>query len=512
MSADAPYLGEPIADVRDKLVAGASWMSGLHLIAKAIDLVVLVVLARLLSPEAFGVVAAAYVFIEFARLFSEIGVGPALVQLPQLTRFDVRTASTLVLLSAASFFVAAQFAAPIVALAFAIPDVEPAVRALSFLFLAQALGVTSQNLLIRRLRARDVMAVQALNKIVGAGGVAIVCALSGFGYWSLIYGALVESFLNAIMLFALQRPPSSPLMHGPSVRRILGRGVGYSTARIVNFGALQGDNVIAGRILGADGLGVYSRAYRLMSIPADLYTQVAERLVFPAFAQFQGDPARLRRAFLSGLSLTAVVGLPLSALLYMLGPDIVTVALGAKWESVIAPFTILALASYFRLGAKICGSLINARAALREMILVQILYATSVIGLGVLAAPHGVMWLAASTSLSVFIFFCAISVTACRAADVRLIDFAAAHAHGLALGAATAGLTWLALTVLHQVGAPPLVRLIGCVGVAMVFAVALAGWSPPFLVGASTSSLLQSVRGKILKGLRLRVPGQTPHG
>jgi PST family polysaccharide transporter len=83
---DRPYFDDEVREIRSKLVTGASWMTLLHVAAKLIDLVLLAVLARLLTPAEFGVVAAAYVFIEFARLFVEIGVGATIVQLPGLTR------------------------------------------------------------------------------------------------------------------------------------------------------------------------------------------------------------------------------------------------------------------------------------------------------------------------------------------------------------------------------------------------------------------------------------------
>jgi PST family polysaccharide transporter len=368
----------------------------------------------------------------------------------------------------------------------------------------KAVGVVPENLLTRRLSAGAVMSAHAVAKLVG--GVGVACAFAGLGSWALIYGALVEAGLAAAILFALARPPLAPMFHLESAKRLLGRGVGFSISRVLNFVALQGDYVIAGRVLGVASLGLYTRAYRLMSIPADLYGSVAERLVFPTLAGVQEEPERLRRAYLEGLSLTAVIGLPLSVALYLLGPEIIALLLGPNWGAAAAPFAVLAAVSYFRLGAKISGSLLRARAAFPSLIAVQALYAACVIGLGLAGAQYGVMWLAAATSASVVIFFAAISVAAGRATGTGLGAFAAAHRPGLAL-AVIAGLGLAAIVLpLRAAGAPALAILAAAGAVAALGAALLLLWPSPKLIGAPAARLAGDVRSMLLRRLKRAAP------
>lgn len=464
-------------------MAGAAWMTALHIVAKGADLILLVVLARLLSPADFGITSAAYVFIELTNLFIEIGVGASLVQLSNLTHREVRTASTLVAINAVFFFAVAQVAAPYLSAFYRMPEVAPVLRVLAFIFLIQAAGITSENLLVRQLRAREVMIVQVCARVIGAGVVGIACAANGYGYWSIVIGGLVTAAIRSAGMVALAQPPLVPSLHAPSVKRLLGRGLGFSASRLLNFAALNGDNVIAGRVLGASGLGVYARAYRLMSLPADLYGSIAERLLFPAFAQFQADQPRLKRAFLTGTELTALVGLPLSAALAIASPEITHVVLGPKWSAVILPFAALAAVSYFRLGAKISGTILRSTAHLKALVALQALYAGSVIGLGVVGVQFGVLGLAVSTSVSVVLFYGMISWTACRCTGTSLPEFWHVHNRGVPLALATGALTLAVMTPLRAHGASAALSLAACMMVWSATATVLLVSAPALIVG-----------------------------
>lgn len=489
----------PNEALRTKIATAASWTTALHLGARAIELAFTIVLARLLSPAEFGIVAAAMVFVQLARLFVELGVGAAIVQSPSLSRNDVRTAGTLIAASALLFFTLTQLAAPFAAALFGIAQVEDVLRALAFMFLIQAIGVAPENLLVRDLKAPKVVAVEAAAKLVGFGGVGVACALGGLGFWSLAIGALADAFIKAVVLFALVRPPVAPMLHMPSVRLLLGRGAGFSLSRMLNFVALAADKFIAGRVLGAAGLGLYGRAYSLMSLPADLYGRIAERLVFPALASVQSDDARLRRAFLSGVSVTATLGLPLGAVLVVIAPELIRVLFGAQWAGAIAPFAILAAASFFRLGAKISGSLLRATGALASLVLVQAVYALVVVSACLLAAPFGIEALAWSVSGSTCVFYALISARACRNTHTSARAFVAAHRHGallaLLVGPPLGGLT----AALRAGNASDLATLLVTALLLALAGAALMATSPRQLLGDAGADLAAHVRVAALR-------------
>lgn len=269
----------PPGSMKRTLAAGAGWTTALQLTSKAIELGFTAVLARILFPHDFGVIAGATIFIELALLLAEVGIGATIVQMPGLTRDDLRVAGTLVVLSGIGYFLLAQLLAPLAGDFLNIDGVTDVLRVLALVFVIQSFGIVPENLLVRRLDVRRVMIAQVLARIVGTGGVGILLAWLGWGYWALVAAALVETAFKAGWLVAIVRPPMRPLLTRAGFRRLMGRGAGFSLARILNFFALRSNNLVVGRTMDAAALGIYSRAFNLMSVPSELYTRIDRKSV-----------------------------------------------------------------------------------------------------------------------------------------------------------------------------------------------------------------------------------------
>lgn len=449
----------PPGSMKRKLAAGAGWMTGLQLASKVIEVGFIAVLARILFPHDFGVIAGATIFIQLASLLVEVGIGATIVQIPGLTRDDIRIAGTLVFLNGIGYFLLAQLLAPLAGQFLNIDGVTGVIRVLALVFVIQSFGIVPENLLVRRLDARRVMIAQLLARIVGTGGIGILLAWLGWGYWALVAATLAETGFKAAWLVAIVRPPMRPLLTRAGAKRLMGRGAGFSAAKIINFFALRANNMVVGRTMDAAALGIYSRAFNLMSVPSDLYSRIAERLVFPAMAQVQDDPVRLRAAFLRGTELTSAIGMPMSALLAILAPEVIDVILGGRWGAVIGPFAILCSATYFRLGSKIGGSLQRAKAATGAMVTNQIVYAAMVIGGALIAYPYGIDAVATSASIAVIASYVIINFNACCIAGVTFGAFVASHRHGVLLSIVCTICILPVVLVLRHAGAPTLVVL-----------------------------------------------------
>ncbi len=481
------------------LAAGAGWTTALQLTSKAIELGFTAVLARILFPHDFGVIAGATIFIELALLLAEVGIGATIVQMPGLTRDDVRVAGTLVFLSGIGYFLLAQLFAPLAGAFLNIDGVTGVLRVLALVFVIQSFGIVPENLLVRRLDVRRVMIAQVLARIVGTGGVGIALAWLGWGYWALVAAALVETVVKAAWLVAIVRPPMRPLLTRAGTKRLMGRSAGFSVARILNFFALRSNNLVVGRTMDAAALGIYSRAFNLMSVPSELYTRIAERLVFPAMAQVQDDAARLRAAFLRGTELTAAIGMPMSALLAVLAPEVIEIILGSRWAAVIGPFAILCSASYFRLGSKIGGSLQRAKAATGAMITNQIVYLAMVVGGALIAYPYGIEAVALAGSIAVVASYITINVNACRIAGVDLRAFVASHLHGVLLAVLSVAVVLPVVTALRGAAAPAVVTL-GVAGAALVVVALLLFWRRPrWLLGDFLVSLMNDAARSVAR-------------
>jgi PST family polysaccharide transporter len=204
-------------------------------------------------------------------------------------------------------------------------------------------------------------------------------------------------------------------------------GGGFTAARIGNYLGVQGDNLVVGRWLGAEALGIYGRAYQLMASPAMLVGQILDRVLFPAMAKVQDSADRLRAAYRRGVALIALVMLPLSAVLYVLAPEVVHLLLGPAWAGAIVPFQIFSLGLLFRTSYKMSDSLARATGAVYRRAWRQWVYALLVIGGAGLGAAWGLAGVAACVLAAIAVNFFLMAQLSLGLAGMGWRSFLAAH-------------------------------------------------------------------------------------
>ncbi len=453
------------------VTSGIAWTGTLYFIQTLLQLAFMAVLARLLTPAEFGVAAAANLFIQFVRLFSEVGIAQTIVQLPQITDRLLRVGFTIVFILSLCLFALTEVAAPLVGAWFQQPNLTDVVRVLGVVFLVQAFSVIPQNLLYRRLQAKAVLISLLISMIVGTGVVAVPLAFNGWSYWALIAGTIVQEVIFVIVLSLQIKVPHLPAFTTSEARHLFKTSIGFSLSRIFNFFALFGDNLVVGRYLAADALGLYSRAYNLMNLPTNVYSAVADRVVFPAMSRVQSEPHRLKAAYLHGVSLTASAGIPMTAFLILTAPDFIRVLLGSVWVGVIVPFQILAAAMYPRLAYKINASVLRSMGLVYTFSILQAVQAVTIIGGCYLLRSYGLNAISAVVSVVLSANSLLVVLFACRHTGVTLVEFMRCHVPGLALGLCVTISAYVTVTSCHYLDLSAFVTF----GASVIFSAVVAG-------------------------------------
>lgn len=413
------------------------------------------VLARLLVPYDYGVFAAALLYIAICGLLREIGVSVTIVQLPKLSVIDQRTGLTIALLMALLVFTLSQLGAAYFADFMNIPELESVIRVLSFMLLIQAFSMVSQGLLLRDLQVVYVSAAEVSARLAASVLVGVSLALMGFGYWALVIANMVETSLFTIALLFKAKPNLKPSLNRASLRLLLGRGSGFAYSRIMGFISLRSSYLIVGRFADAASLGIYSRASKLMTMPQTIYNKVADRVVFPAMARVQGEPERLRSAYLKGLEITALFGIPLATILYLLAADIIFVLLGDQWGAVIPIFAILSLATYFKIAVGVSATLIRATAAMRQLVIAQTINVVLVVSSLLYAVQFGLEAVAWAIVFVTICFASLMTFHACRIVDIGLWALLRTQRYGMTLAIGCALLIMLVSYPVRMIDANP---------------------------------------------------------
>src|SRR5690625_4949688 len=342
---------------KKKTKAGFIWMFFGTAGQNILQFVALMVLARLLTPDDFGIVSAAMIIVGFIRIFSEFGVGPAIVQKQELNRQDVSTgkviSAAIGLLAGILVFASAGLFERFMR----IEGLTEVVRLLALVIPVSGLTVIGQSLLQRQLAFKKYIVCIFASFFVSKLFVAIPLAFLGYGYYSLIVDIFVQNLALLVLVSWLNREYKGWSFNINSAKHLANYGLGQSLGKFSNYMAGQADNFIIGRYLGAASLGIYGRAYQLLMVPTNLIGAVLDKVMFPAMARIQNDNDKLVEIYLLSTSIIAIITVPITAFVYVASEEIILFLLGSQWINVVPILKILISVLFFRIGYKISDTL-----------------------------------------------------------------------------------------------------------------------------------------------------------
>lgn len=345
------------------------------------------VLARLLTPDDFGLVAMVTAVTGFIMIFKDLGLSMATVQREEINHAQVSTLFWINLaLSALSMLITLALA-PVIARFYGDTRLTAITAALSVAFLFGGLTVQHQALLRRQMH---LTAVTFIDVAAMASGIltAIICAWIGLRYWSLVWMQIVTALATAAGVWiASGWIPGLPTRRS-GVRSMLKFGGHLSAFNFVNYFARNLDNILIGRFYGAEPLGLYSRAYSLLLLPIGQITAPMTAVAVPALSRLQNDPERYRSYYLKAVKIIAYLSMPLIAVMGVVSEEIVYFVLGENWLDSSAIFTALVYAAFWSPVAVTTGWIYVSRGETHRMFQ----WSLVITPLTVVAFLIGILW------------------------------------------------------------------------------------------------------------------------
>ena len=336
-------------DLKQKSIASIVWSTAQSWGSQCISLVVFSILARLLNPESFGLIAIAAVFLGFVNLFLDQGFSQAIIQRRELEREHLDTVFwTNVSISVLLTFISIA-SADLIAKFFTQPDLTSVIRWLSLSFLIGSLNNVQVSILQRNLNFKP-LAIRSLIATLGGGVIAVSMALMGFGVWSLVCQQLANRIIQVLVLWTASdwRPRLS--FSPKHFRDLFSFGMNVLGINILNFVVTNGDNLLIGYFLGPVPLGYYNLAYRLLTTVAQLFIGVASSTAMPIFSSIQDDLPRLRNVLYEFVELTNTIAFPVFLGMSVLAPELVIVIFGEQWKASIPVIQILNIIGILQAG------------------------------------------------------------------------------------------------------------------------------------------------------------------
>lgn len=434
-------------DLRSRTVRAGGWVLGSRVVSQAISLLYGIVLARLLLPDDFGLIAMVMVFTGLAGLLSDVGLGAALIQKQDTEDSHYNSIFWLNILLGSILSASLYFAAPWISVFYGRVEIEPICKALSVVLFLGALTLVPRTLFAKGLLFKY-LAITDLTAMLVSGAVAILLAASGFGYWSLVFLILLQQIISIILIWRLSHWRPKPYIKLSAIGDLIGFSSYVFATDFLQYSARNLDKLILGKVFGGDSLGVYDKALSMMLFPLQNISHVVGGVMFPSLSLIQADKERVKRIYLRSTSAIALVTFPMMAGIFVVSDSFVLGVIGPHWVELIPVLKIFCIAGVASSIVTVTGVIYKSQGASALQFRVN-LFTQPVRIIGVIAGvPWGLQGVAIGYTASLF-FNSAITLTvAGRLINLRLFTLLAALAPILVPSLAMAVMVWAIRPVL----------------------------------------------------------------
>ncbi len=348
--------------IRKHAIRGVKWTTISTFMRVGIQVLQLLILARFLSAEDFGLVAIVMLVIRFSELFMDMGISNALIHEQNISKVQLSSLYWLNLFSGFVLFMIVYLLAPIIESFYREPQLVFLLRILSFTFIINSIGNQYRVLWKKEMRFKSIGLIEIMSSFLSFI-VAIVLAVLDYGALSLVVAFLVNvTIINVCFLFVgLKYHRPKFIYKHAEVVKFISFGLYQMGQKIIVYFNNQFDIILIGKFLGAEILGGYSLTKQLVMRPTLVINPVITNVSFPVMAKAQSDTVKLNKIYLRIVNYLSAINFPIYLLMFVLAEPLITLLLGEKWEGFVNLFRILSLYALFRSTTNPAGSLVLSK-------------------------------------------------------------------------------------------------------------------------------------------------------
>lgn len=329
-------------DLKKETVKGVAWSGVERLSTSCVQFIANIILARLLAPEDFGLLAMIAIFIQISQTFIDSGFSNALIQKKDRTQLDYSTVFFFNLGISGLLYIVLFFCSPLIADFFGNPKLTSLTRIVGLNLIIGALVSVHRTKLTIELRFK-IQSIITLSSSLISSILAIWMAYAGFGVWSLVTLTVINILLQTILIYIIIKWRPSFVFSNKSFQKLFGYSSKLLGASIIHLLYRNLYPIAIGKKFSALQLGYFNRADLFAMYPASTVSSVVSRVAFPIFSRIQNDNARLKGAYIKYINFSSLIIFPLMAGLIVLAKPITIVLLTEKWLPLVPMLQILAL-------------------------------------------------------------------------------------------------------------------------------------------------------------------------
>jgi PST family polysaccharide transporter len=331
-----------------------------------INVLITAVLARILTPADFGVVAIATVIINFFSMLSDMGIGPAIIQNKELKNADLRSIFTLTLWMGIGLSVIFFLLAPVFSFYYDNENLLSIIQLFSISIFLHCADIVPHNLIVKSKRFSFIAYSSIIIQVI-CGVLSIWGAFLGMGIYALLIQPILSSIMRCVVDITQYFIMPVIKIKKTSISKIYSYSIYQFMFSFINYFSRNLDKLVVGRIFGVSELGYYEKSYRLMMLPVGNLSNIITPAIQPIFSEFQHDKKLLYHRSMKIFRIFAMMGFPLSILLFFCSKEIILITFGPQWYGAIPVFQILSVSVGFQMIFSPQGTFFQSANAVKEM-------------------------------------------------------------------------------------------------------------------------------------------------
>ncbi len=488
-----------------KFISSFGWNGLTVILQVVIQLIYTSILARLIAPESFGLMGIAITAVGFAEIFSQIGIGPALVQRKEIHDQHITGAFYSSLILGLGFTLLFIGIAPWISRYYDSPELIDVIRVISISFTLSAIGIVPRSLMIRAMNFKKFFIAGMVSIIGGNLIVGLTLAWLDYDIWAYVFALFSQNLLMTIAFWVLNPVKINWKWEWKYTRQLIRYGGGSTLFNAFNYAGTRIDTLLVPKFIDGNTVesrmssaGQYERSSYLMGLPITILGKLSDNVMFSGLSSLQEEKVRLRKAFFSAVYFIALLVIPACVFLILFAEEIVVIYLGRSYEAAIPIVQVLFIGVIFRSIIKLCDSVLRALDKLYTGSVIKIAFCvTMVVGI-LFLIPNGLVAVAWAVLIATLIQFVLIIGLSMKLIEAPFKKIFSPFKSGIALGLVIVLISFPCRYVFDQTDLPALPAL--CIAIIINgLALFIVAWYMPFVFGRGDQNVLLDVLKRLPK-------------
>lgn len=397
-----------MTEIKDKAISGVKWTTIEQVATLALQFIIGIIVARLVDPSDYGLIAMLGIFIAFGNIFVNSGFSIALIRKKDVKQEDYSTAFYFNVAIGIGVYCVLYFTAPLISSFYEISLLEDITRYYTLTILINSFSIVQIAKLTHELKFRLQFFINFI-ALVASGIIGISMAYNGYGVWALVWQGLSASTIKTFLFVLMSRWKPMMGFSIESFKYLLSFGSKMMATNIIDTIYDNIYTLVIGKYYSANSAGYYNRSLQISQLPQSVVSQVVNKVALPVLAPYQDDDKKLLNIYEKMFRATVFVTYPLMVLLAVLAHPIILLLLGEKWLPSVPYMQILSFSVIFVVLTLINLNLFFVKGQSGLLLKIDILKKSIGFGVVALMTPLGLKWICIGTiiyAMSAFVINC----------------------------------------------------------------------------------------------------------